>query len=458
MNSCDTLSIDKGYFSSNQNFFGKNSDRPLGEAQPLVFYDAAEHAPGDMVKCTHLTIPQVKHTYATMGCQPYWIWGYEIGVNECGLAIGNEAEGSRCEEETEEGLLGMDMLRLALERAATARQGIDIIASLLKEYGQNANASMLFDKRYENSFMLVDPKEIWLLETAGRHWAAKRVTDWAAISNSYTIGQSFDLCSDGLEQYARNHRFIGVNEVFDFTRAYIAPAPLQREAFVRWNRLRQLMGQAAKPMCAEDVKNIFRDHYEGELTAPRFGGCYGSCISICMHAMTWDDCQTAASLLCTYNEQLGIVCRYAPSVPCCSVYLPVYWTGELPEMISIGTGSFDARSLWWATERLAMAVSVDEQRFGVKVRSELLRLDHRFESLASAAEQDACAMMEQGRALDSKALLQQLMAQCAEEMFNTVTQLADEICRTVNSEGGSYGMRKEFLEQYSARVSMPLFI
>lgn len=50
-----------------------------------------------------------------------------MGVNECGLIIGNEAEGSRCEGEKEEGLLGMDLLRLALEtgRYGPERRGCD---------------------------------------------------------------------------------------------------------------------------------------------------------------------------------------------------------------------------------------------------------------------------------------------------------------------------------------------
>ena len=66
-------------------------------------------------------------------------------------------------------------------------------------------------------------------------------------------------------------------------------------------------------------------------------------------------------------------------------------------------------------------------------------------------------MMEQGCVDESKALLRQLTEQCANEMFNTVTRLANETCNAVKADGGAYGMKKEFLEQYSARVSMPLF-
>ena len=96
MLSCDTFALGKDYFTGHQTFLCKNSDRPLGEAQPLLFAAAADHAPGETLRCTHLTLPQAEHTYAVLGSKPYWIWGFEMGANEKGLFIGNEAQGSRC--------------------------------------------------------------------------------------------------------------------------------------------------------------------------------------------------------------------------------------------------------------------------------------------------------------------------------------------------------------------------
>lgn len=127
-----------------------------------------------------------------------------MGANEKGLFIGNEAQGSRCPAESEEGLLGMDLLRLALERTATAREAIALLGTFLSQYGQNANANVRYDRRYENSYLLVDPEEIWLMETAGRQWAAKKIPDWAAISNCYTIADDYDLCSEDMERVARD--------------------------------------------------------------------------------------------------------------------------------------------------------------------------------------------------------------------------------------------------------------
>ena len=143
MQSCDTLVINKSCSAYGQNILAKNSDRPTGEPQPLCYYEGKEYPEGTVLHTTYLDIPQVKKTYTVIGSRPYWIWGFEMGYNEMGLMIGNEAEWSRMEEDGEDGLLGMDLLRLGLERAATAREAIEVITSLLEKYGQKASASML---------------------------------------------------------------------------------------------------------------------------------------------------------------------------------------------------------------------------------------------------------------------------------------------------------------------------
>ena len=70
MLSCDTFALTKEFFTGNQNFLAKNSDRPLGEAQPLSFFPGGVHEKGETVKCTHLTIPQAERTYTVLGSHP----------------------------------------------------------------------------------------------------------------------------------------------------------------------------------------------------------------------------------------------------------------------------------------------------------------------------------------------------------------------------------------------------
>ena len=456
MYSCDTFALGKEFYSEGINYFAKNSDRPLGEAQPISFFAGGTHEPGETVSCTYITIPQVEKTYTVLGCRPYWIWGFEMGLNECGLFVGNEAEGSRCEAEEDDGLLGMDLLRLGLERAATCREAIQVITKLLEQYGQNGNASPLFDRRYENSFLMVDQKEIWLLETAGRQWVAKQIRDWAAISNCYSITDDYDVCSERMESYARIRRWLHPEEKINFSKAYTAPAVRQGYATPRWRRMKQLISSYDRPLTLEDVKIILRDHFEGEIIEPRWGGSYGCFVSICMHAMTWDSSQTTASLLGGWDEMLGPVVWYAASVPCCSVYLPIYWTGDVPLTLQKAGEFYEKDSLWWETERLAMLVSVDETRFAEQTRVALHKLEAQIYEKTKYAEKRAREYIENGQKEIALDILSGISEDVVQDSLILIQRLSEEISTLISRAGGIYGPRKEFLEAYAKRAKLRL--
>ena len=89
--SCDTLVALGSETRSGRTLFAKNSDRPTTECQPLQAVPARRHPPGATVRCTYLEIPEAPETLAVLGSRPWWIWGFEHGVNEAGVAIGNEA-------------------------------------------------------------------------------------------------------------------------------------------------------------------------------------------------------------------------------------------------------------------------------------------------------------------------------------------------------------------------------
>jgi dipeptidase len=85
------------------------------------------------------------------------------------------------------GLLGMDIIRLALERTKSSKEALNFIINTIETYGQGGNASYEHKMLYSNSFMIADPNEAWVLETAGKYWVAKKVEDFYTISNALTI-------------------------------------------------------------------------------------------------------------------------------------------------------------------------------------------------------------------------------------------------------------------------------
>ena len=442
MDSCDTLVLTSKITANKQNTLCKNSDRPLGEAQPLCFYERSEGK------------------YAVLGSRPYWMDGFEMGANEKGLFIGNEAEGSRMPKEAEEGITGMAMLRIALEKAAAAREAIDVIADLLKEHGQNANAHPTMDRRYENTFILCDPKEAWVMETAGREWAAKKVEDFAAVSNCYQITDDYDLCSEGMELLVTDNRWLRPGEKVNFAKAFTAPADRQRNSVARMRRMQKLV---TEKMTVKDMQKIFRDHFEGELNEPRFGSCYGNFVTICMHALTGgiDSSQTAASMIMSYDERWKFKFLWAAGLPCLSVYIPLYWVDpekkpmKVPDCMSLGGEKYDPESLWWTMEHLSALVSVDEDQFGMPVRESLRKLEKGFEAQAEEAEEEAEEMIDCGNKLGAAKRLNQLTESCAGMLLQTAQMLTAILTMKIAKAGGLYGPRKELLEDYMTRTEMP---
>jgi len=162
------------------------------------------------LKCTYIEIDQVDETLAVILSKPAWMWGAEMGANSRGVVIGNEAVWSRLSDpvkDLEPKLLGMDLLRLGLERGRSARQALEVIVDMLVTHGQGGQCSNIIpDFSYHNSFLIADGSEAWVLETADRLWVAEKVENGVRnISNCLSVTTKVDLCSDGLFTMAKKN-------------------------------------------------------------------------------------------------------------------------------------------------------------------------------------------------------------------------------------------------------------
>ena len=224
--SCDTLvyvRAEPGGIGPLCTLFGKNSDRPSDEVHEVIHVPAATHAEGATVRCTHIEIPQASQTHAVVLSRPAWLWGCEMGANEFGVVGGNEAVHSLLASElgSTPRLLGMDLLRLALERGATAADAARICGELLQAHGQGGACAEDDDWTYENGFLFADQTEAYVLETCGvHHWACERVPPGTCrnISNGLSI-RTQCTTSDGLQELCKAKGWWDGESTFDWKHA-----------------------------------------------------------------------------------------------------------------------------------------------------------------------------------------------------------------------------------------------
>ncbi len=258
---CDTFVALPDVTKNSDVIFGKNSDRPQGEIQDVVVIPALNQSLTESVECTYITIEQVKKTFAVILSKPRWMWGAEMGANECGVVVGNEAVWT-VEPYKTTGLLGMDLVRLALERGETALSALKVITSLLEQYGQGGHCAEHFAMNYHNSFILADKHEAWVLETAGSYWVAERVQQGTrSISNNLTIRSKGDLRHPEVVQYAVSKGWCTGEDDFDFARLFSAVgvseslSPNSREG-----RVRQLCKLNEGKFSLDTAQSILREH------------------------------------------------------------------------------------------------------------------------------------------------------------------------------------------------------
>jgi hypothetical protein len=183
---CDCLVALGPATAEGDTLFAKNSDRPPGETQVLEWFEPRGER---RTTTTYLEIePHGRETIRFLGSRPTWMWGVEHGVNEAGVAAGNATIFTTLDPRgAPPGLTGMDLVRLALERAESATTAVAVITELLQRHGQGGSGHEEGDRPYWSSFLVADPASAYVIDTSDREYSIEQVDRVRATSNRTTI-------------------------------------------------------------------------------------------------------------------------------------------------------------------------------------------------------------------------------------------------------------------------------
>jgi len=309
---CDTIAV-FDQKTTQRSFFAKNSDRDPKELQFIQITNPSEDGfekpcyentkylenSYPFLEKLHLKYPL---RYRAIISRPAWIWGAEMGVNEYGVAIGNEAVFGKIKVPNQ-GLLGMDLLRLALHNSTTAHDALELIIKLIEKQGGDGGYN--HSLKYHNTFLIKDFKTSYLLETCGKHWAYRQISKTTALSNSYSLTNDFELSDIPLTnsnfKATYENKFLSWLTQGDYRRHYATSFLNNRQANLA------------------TVKELLRSHQDS--IRPKF-----DLKSICLHAGHLYRITTTASLIVDYLYDKMIIWYTDAPHPCVSLYKPLVFT------------------------------------------------------------------------------------------------------------------------------------
>ncbi|MDA1256447.1 MAG: hypothetical protein O3C10_01170 [Chloroflexi bacterium] len=349
--SCDTMVSIGGASKGGQTLFAKNSDRPSHEAQPLELHAATSSArPGTQFVDIDGASPAHRH----VGSRPDWCWGYEHGFNEHQVVIGNEALPSLLPEAGEGKLIGMEVLRLALERGASARESVDVITGLVEKYGQGKFSNDAGVRTYDNIYLVADPQEAFVVEAVGHEWAVRPASGAHSVSNVSAMDGEVRLSPGAEAQAARHGLFeVGRGDAFDWTAAYSAVNDATSGAR-RQSRSSSILEYHTGEIDFGKLMLTLSDHGAPEGEPGKFEPVPGDLRGICTHPQ-YEGGATTASLiadLCADGSRLPVY-WCGMYLPCMALFFPVFIEGDLPEALSVGGSSSSPGSPWWMFHDLA---------------------------------------------------------------------------------------------------------
>ncbi len=391
-------------------------------------------------------IPQVTHTYSVIG-----------NMNENQVAIGETTYGGREELFTQTGAI-MDygsLIYVALQRAKTAREAIEVMTSLVDEFGYASEGE---------SFSISDPNEVWIMEMIGKGerekgavWVALRVPDGyicghanqARITTFPLNDQENCLYSKDVISFAREKGwFDGKNKDFSFSDVY-APVDFSGARFCEarvWAGFKKVasdMDQYAdyakgivehggennfasnrmplwvkpdKQLSVKDVMEMMRDHFEGtvlDMTKDVGAGPYA--LPYRWRGLTWDvDSVTYCNERAVSTQQTGFsfVAQSRSWLPnpiggifwfgvddtYSTCYVPMYCgITQTPECFRVGNGdmlTYSPTSAFWTFNEVSNFAYLRYDSMIPHIRDLQAKIEGRFISYTPAIDQAANMLYE----------------------------------------------------------------
>lgn len=288
---CTNFIVGKKASADGSVFISYSADS-YGMSGFVAHFPAAVHAAGTMRDVYEWDsgrflgrIPEAPVTYNVLG-----------NINEHQVAIAETTFGGRPELVDTTGIIDYgSLIYIALQRSKTAREAIEVMTSLVAEYGYYSSGE---------SFSIADPNEAWILEMVGKGgvekgavWVAIRIPDdcISAHANQARI-RKFDmrdrenvLYSRDVVSFARKMGYYsGRDADFDFAAAYCPTdfgglrwcdarawsffnmfADADMSQYLAWAsgdataEPMPLYFKPKAPLTLQDVQRGMRDHYEG---------------------------------------------------------------------------------------------------------------------------------------------------------------------------------------------------
>ncbi|HPJ25984.1 MAG TPA: C69 family dipeptidase [Synergistaceae bacterium] len=438
---CTTVIVGKNRSSTGAVMVAHNEELGMNAAQHLVVVKNQSHEAGSVFSTySEGSLPQPEKTWGYIASKvfdkEYYPGDFTTGVNEWGVTIANNMSWTReVPEETAwdtlpGGIIWTEFTQLVLERAKTAREGVELLGHLCETYHLSADPGTMF--------AVADPDEGWWVEIAREgQWIAVRVPDEVVSvrANGYRIG-SVDLedsekvlHSPNVVTFAQEKGWYDPAEgPFHFAKAYGDPWVFDDYNVLRHTLVEERLGQMGK-ISPKDLMETLRWNYEdteyyveNEETGSPWEGDYRTI------ARLNTEISAVVELRKDLPREVGSLIWWCMNTPKTGVFLPWYFgTTAFPEAFAKGTDRFDNESAYWRFFELKMLA---HQNY--KVAFPLLDpLWNEMEKTAlekqGEIEKQALALYKEKGPGEACAFLTNYSNSLAEEAFEKAEELITEI-------------------------------